>query len=155
MSEPERTRLSGWEPGDTAAAWWQRGRDPIGRHTLTAAVLGVLVAALIGALLDPLSLDTADDLAAAEERTWQAAYDRVYDGAFEDGRPEGRTDWIAEQLTAGGEGADSAWADAFRAGWSEGWQEAITAMRAAAEAAGLPDGYTEFRVLEALPATPP
>ena len=153
MSGRERTQLSGWDREEDARAWWQRGRDPIGRHTLLAAVLGVLAAALIGALLDPLSLSTADDLAAAEQRSWQAAYDRVYDAAFNDGIPEGRADWIAAQLT--GDAADSVWADAFRTGWSEGWTEAIAAMRAAAADAGLPAGHTEFRVLDALPPTPP
>ena len=153
MSGRERTQLSGWDREEDARAWWQRGRDPIGRHTLLAAVLGVLAAALIGALLDPLSLSTADDLAAAEQRSWQAAYDRVYDAAFNDGIPEGRADWIAAQLV--GDAADSVWAESFRTGWSEGWTEAIAAMRAAAADAGLPAGHTEFRVLDALPPTPP
>lgn len=153
MSERERTQLSGWDREEDARVWWQRGRDPIGRHTLLAAVLGVLAAALIGALLDPLSLSTADDLAAAEQRSWQTAYDRVYDAAFNDGIPEGRADWIADQLII--EAANSVWAESFLAGWGEGWTEAISAMRAAAEDAGLPAGHTEFRVLDALPPTPP
>lgn len=155
MSQPERTRLSGWERDDAPGAWWRRGRDPIGRHTLIAAVLGVLAAALIGAFLDPFSLNTADDRANAEERSWQAAYDRVYDDAFAGGVPEGRADWIADQLVDRAAAANSEWADAFRAGWRDGWQSAIAAMRAAAEQAGLPSTYTEFRVLDRLPPRPP
>lgn len=153
MTGPERTQLSGWDREEDARPWWQRGRDPIGRHTLIAAVLGVLAAALIGALLDPLSLSTADDLAAAEQRSWQTAYDRVYDDAFNDGIPEGRADWIATQLVD--DTSDSPWAESFRAGWSEGWTDAIAALRAAAQDAGLPPGHTEYRVLDALPPTPP
>ena len=151
----EPRQLAGWGESGDRASWWRRPRDPIGLHTLAAAALAVLAAALIGALLDPLSLDTADDIAAAERQAWQAAYERVYDAAFDAAAPEGRIDELARALSARPDNSESAWAAALLDGWARGWREAIAAMRAAAEAAGLPAGYTEFRVLDQLPPLPP
>ena len=73
MTERRRP-LEGWGEGDRERVWWKRGYDPIGRHTMVAVILGVVMAALIGATLDPLNLRTTDDLKRAELAAYEAAY---------------------------------------------------------------------------------
>ena len=144
-----RTGLESWGTDEVESSWWRRGRDPIGRHTMVAAVLGVLLAALIGATLDPLNLRTADDLRRAELAAYKEAYASVDAEGYADGLPYGEDEALGRRIVAEDVG-DTAYAEQFRLGWQAGWNEAIEAMRASAEAEGLPAGYTEFRVLDAM-----
>lgn len=146
----QRQRLGGWGTEDRERSWWRRGRDPIGRHTMVAAVLGVLFAALVGATLDPFNLRTSDDLRRAELAAYEAAYAAVESQGYADGLPYGEVQHLGERIVTAGEGGDAAYAQRFRAGWTQGWNDALEAMRQAALAQGLPDGYTEYRVLDSL-----
>ena len=141
--------IRGWGRG-SAGGGWRGSRDPIGRHTVIAAVLGLAAAALIGATLDPFNFQTADD----QRRAEQAAYDIAFADALPrgeaDGIPHGRTEWIGNRLQARNAAAGP-WADAFRQGWTDGWNDALAALRQAALDADLPPGYTEFDVLANIP----
>lgn len=149
MSE-RRTRLEGWGAEDQERSWWRRGYDPIGRHTMVATVLGVLLAAVIGATLDPLNLRTADDLKRAELAAYEVAYLAIEAEGYEDGLPYGEVQHLGERIVIDGEGIDTIYGEQFGLGWSQGWNDALRAMRTAAEAEGLPANYTEFRVLDEL-----
>ena len=146
MSE-QRRRLEGWGSEDRERSWWRRGYDPIGRHTMVATVLGVLVAALIGATLDPFNLRTADDLERAEMRAYELAYAEVEADGYTDGLPYGEVQHLGERIVVDGEGADRSYGQQFSIGWRQGWNDALDRMRQVAEAEGLPESYTEFRVL--------
>ncbi len=145
-----RTKLATWGSEEREGSWWRRGTDPIGRHTMVAAVLGVLMAALIGATLDPFNLRTADDLRRAEQAAYDLAYAAVEASGYADGVPYGEVGQLAERIVRLGEGAETRYGAAFGQGWAEGWNEALEAMREAALSEGLPASYTEFRALEAL-----
>ncbi|MDE2966932.1 MAG: hypothetical protein OXS30_05540 [Chloroflexota bacterium] len=147
----ERRRLEGWGTDDRERSWWRRGRDPIGRHTMVASVLGVLLAALIGATLDPFNLRTADDLRRAEQAAYELSYIEVETDGYMDGLPYGEVQHLGERIVIRGEGENAPYAEQFRAGWTQGWNDALDAMRDAASAAELPEDYTEFRVLESMP----
>ena len=143
-----RGSLEGWGQGERERVWWKRGYDPIGRHTMVAVVLGVAMAALIGATLDPMNLRTSDDLKRAELAAYEAAYVAVEAEGYADGVPYGEVQRMGQEIVEQGAGAGSAYAQQFAAGWNQGWNDALVAMRAAAEELGLPANYTEFRVLE-------
>ena len=146
-----RHRLEGWGTEDRERSWWRRGYDPIGRHTMVATVLGVLIAALIGATADPFNLRTADDLRRAEATAYEIAFSGVQEEGYAAGVPFGEVQQLGEQIVVRGEGEHSPYATQFRTGWTEGWNDALKAMREAAVREGLPEGYTEFRVLDSLP----
>ena len=150
MTERRRA-LRDWSPttgrGDGD---WRRNRDPIGRHTMIAAVLGVIAAALIGLAADPFNFRTSDDLRRAEELEYRIAYAAIADEAYADGQPYGRLERLGLEIVNRGEGIDTLYGAAYAEGWTEGWNESAAAMREAAEAAGLPAGYTEFEVLDGL-----
>ena len=147
MSE-RRTKLEFWGTDEVERVWWKRGRDPIGRHTMIAAVLGVLLAALIGALFDPLNLQTADDLERAENAAWELAYAEIEASGYADGVPYGEVEHLGAEIVAARAGADSSYAQQFRVGWQAGWNDALDALRQSAEAEDIPPDYTEFRVLD-------
>ena len=46
-------------------------------------------------------------------------------------------------------GAESDWANGFRAGWSDGWNDALDAMRAASIDAGASEDSLELQTLNA------
>ena len=143
-----RGSLEGWGQGERERVWWKRGYDPIGRHTMVAVVLGVAMAALIGATLDPMNLRTSDDLKRAELAAYEEAYAAVEAEGYADGLPYGEVQHLGEEIVNEAASADSAYAQQFATGWIQGWNDALDAMRVAAEALGLPASYTEFRVLE-------
>ncbi len=151
MSE-RRTALQTWGTGERERSWWRRGYDPIGRHTMVAAVLGVALAALIGATLDPLNLRTADDLRRAEEAAFEVAFGEIEPEGYADGLPYGEVQQLGALIVGRGQGAETAYGQQFSDAWRAGWNEALAAMRAAAEAQELPSNYTEFRVLDATPS---
>ena len=143
-----RGSLEGWGQGERERVWWKRGYDPIGRHTMVAVVLGVAMAALIGATLDPMNLRTSDDLKRAELAAYEAAYAAVETEGYADGLPYGEVQRMGEEIVDDGTGVDSAYAQQFATGWNQGWNDALDAMEEAAKEVGLPSTFTEFRVLE-------
>ena len=147
MSE-QRHRLTGWGEGDTESVWWKRGRDPIGRHTMVAVIMGVVVAAIVGALFDPLNMQTADDIRRAEEAAHAEAYVAAEPLGYRDGVPYGEVEYLGAQIVGSDDGAESPYGASFSDGWREGWNDALDAMRASAMETGLPEGYTEYRVLD-------
>ena len=142
--------IRGWGRGAADSGGWRRSRDPIGRHTVIAALLGIVAAAVIGATIDPFNFQTADDQRRAERVAYEIAFAEARPLGESAGVPYGRVEWIGERLQAD-DAATGAWADAFRRGWDEGWNDALDAMHAAATEAGLPPGYTEFDVLAEIP----
>ncbi len=144
-----RTRLEGWNTEELERSWWKRGYDPIGRHTMVATVLGVLLAALIGATLDPLDLRSREDLRRAETAAYEESYAAIESSGYTAGVPYGEVEWMGAEIV-GGAGADSAYGEQFAVGWRAGWNEALRALRESAESAGLPADYTEFRILDEL-----
>ena len=143
-----RGSLEGWGQGERERVWWKRGYDPIGRHTMVAVVLGVAMAALIGATLDPMNLRTSDDLKRAELAAYEAAYAAVETEGYADGLPYGEVQRMGQEIVDDGTGVDSAYAQQFGTGWIQGWNDALEAMEEAAKEVGLPSTFTEFRVLE-------
>lgn len=138
--------IRGWGGGRRGGGGWRRSGDPIGLHTAIAAVLGVVVAALIGATLDPFNMQTSDDQQRAQEEAYGDAFAEALPVGEAAGIPHGRTEWIGNRLEAN-TALTGPWADAFRQGWTEGWNDALEALHRAAEQAGLPPDYTEFDVL--------
>jgi len=118
---------------------------------MVATVLGVLIAALIGATADPFNLRTADDLRRAEATAYEIAFSDIQEEGYAAGVPFGEVQHLGSQIVEQGAGASSGYGQQFRVGWTEGWNDALTVMREAAVAEGLPEGYTEFRVLDSLP----
>lgn len=150
-SDQQRRRvLEGWGSADEEQDWWRRGRDPIGRHTMFAALFAVLFAALIGALLDPLNLRTEDDLDREEAAAYEIRYQETEPSGYEAGRPFGDVQQMGAEIVGKGEGADTPYGQQFAAGWVDGWNEALAALEASAVEVGLPGDYTEFRVLGAM-----
>ena len=147
MTERRRP-LEGWGEGDRERVWWKRGYDPIGRHTMFAVILGVVMAALIGATLDPLNLRTTDDLKRAELAAYEAAYAAIEADGYADGVPYGEVQYLGKEIVDDGAGNESAYGQQFGVGWKQGWNDALDEMEEAAEALGLPSNYTEFRVLD-------
>ena len=147
MTERRRP-LEGWGEGDRERVWWKRGYDPIGRHTMVAVVLGIVMAALIGATLDPLNLRTTDDLKRAELAAYEAAYAAIEADGYADGVPYGEVQYLGEEIVDHGAGDESGYGQQFGVGWKQGWNDALDAMEESAEAVGLPSNYTEFRVLD-------
>ena len=117
---------------------------------MVATVLGVLLAALIGATLDPFNLRTSDDMRRAEEAAYAEAFAAVETQGYRAGLPYGEVEQLGARIVGDGEGAATPYGDQFSAGWIQGWNDALDAMREAAVEAGLPENYTEFRVLEAM-----
>ncbi len=115
---------------------------------MVATVLGVLIAALIGATLDPFNLRTADDLRRAELAAYELAYAAVEAEGYADGLPYGEVQHLGERIVVDEAGADSPYAEQFRIAWNQGWNDALDALHEAAIDEGLPADYTEFRVLE-------
>ena len=138
--------IRGWGGGSRGGRGWRRSSDPIGLHTAVAAVLGVVIAALIGATLDPFNMQTSDDQRRAEQAAYDEAFAEARPAGEAAGVPHGRTEWIGNRIDADA-ALTGEWADAFRQGWNEGWNDALAALRSAAEQAGLPPDYTEFDVL--------
>ncbi len=145
-----RTTLSTWGTEDREGSWWRRGRDPLGRHTMVAAVLGVLMAALIGATLDPFNLRTADDARRAEQAAYEAAFAAIESEGYEDGLPYGEVEHLGQRVVTEGMGADTSYGQQFSIGWTQGWNDALDTMSETAIGQGLPRDYTEFRILEAM-----
>ena len=143
-----RGPLEGWGEGQRERVWWKRGYDPIGRHTMVAVVLGIVMAALIGATLDPLNLRTADDLKRAELAAYEVAYAAIEADGYAEGIPYGEVQYLGREIVDDGAGNDSGYGQQFEVGWKQGWNDALDAMQESAEAQGLPTDYTEFRVLE-------
>ena len=143
-----RTSLETWGVEERERAWWRRGYDPIGRHTMVAAVFGVLMAALIGATLDPFNLRTADDLRRAEQAAYDVAFAAIETAGYADGVPYGEVEHLVERIVSLGEGAETPYGAQFRLGWERGWNDALEALREAALSEGLPATYTEFRILD-------
>ena len=96
---------------------------------------------------NPFNLRTADDLERAELRAYELAYAEVEADGYADGLPYGEVQHLGERIVVDGEGADTSYGQQFSIGWTQGWNDALDRMRQVAEAEGLPESYTEFRVL--------
>jgi len=134
--QPRRPRqhgLSNYRSRDPAAgAWWQRGADFTGINSILAFVVAVALVAVVGVVFDPLNVTTEFDLPEVE----LAAFDATYDVAYQEGRQRGfeigRQRHLVRLGLEHGDG-DADWVRGLRAGWADGWNDALDAMLQATE----------------------
>lgn len=130
-----------------AGAWWQRGADFTGIHSIVAFSVAIALVAIVGVAFDPLSITTEFDLPEVQ----QAAYDEVYDVAYEDGRQQGiertRRAMLA-QLGLEHLDRDAPWVRGVREGWMTGWNSALDELTEATRASAPDD--ERLRELEIL-----
>ncbi|MYB22971.1 MAG: hypothetical protein F4066_01035 [Chloroflexi bacterium] len=134
--QPRRTRrhgLSNYRSSDPAAgAWWQRGADFTGMHSILAFVVAIALVAVVGVAFDPLGVTTEFDLPDKE----MAAFNAAYEAAYEEGQRRGVELGRQRHLILLGlehKDGDAAWVRGIREGWTDGWNAALDAMLRATE----------------------
>ncbi len=144
--------LQGWGQTDPGSGTWRRNRDWIGRHTIAAAVLGAAFAALLGYAITEfapgLSATPRGDVRAVEQAAMRESFEASYEAALAEAIAAVRVAALADEVVYAERGGGAEWALGFRDGWAKGWNEALAAMRAASEAAGLPPNAPEFYILD-------
>ncbi len=115
--------------------------------TVIAIILGWLVIAVIGETVVSQERQIDEIRYEALESTFNAAIE----DAVRDAREEFITLEIARILSDQQVAAESDWANGFRAGWSDGWNDALDAMRAASIDAGATEDSLELQTLNAAP----
>ena len=132
MSRQPRPRrqhgLSNYRSSDPAAgAWWQRGADFTGMHSIVAFAVAIALVAVVGVAFDPLNVTTEFDLPEVE----LAAFDTAYEVAYEEGRRRGLEQGRQRnllRLALEHDDGDAAWVRGVRAGWADGWNEALDSL---------------------------
>ena len=136
-----------------------RPRDWLGRHTIAALIAGAACAAIIGwfLLAGAAELEANPPPAAArfENQVLHEAYDEAWDQALEAAIAEARVIEFADRVVRRGEGGDAPWAIGFREGWTNGWNDAIAAMRSASLNAGAVPASIELTTLNDTPPRQP
>lgn len=122
---PRQHRLRDFRSHDPAAgAWWQRGADFTGMHSILAFSVAIALVAIVGAAFDPLSITTEFDLPEVQ----QAAFDEAYEIAYQEGRERGVEQGRRETLVLLGlersEGL-APWVRGVHEGWMTGWNSAL------------------------------
>ena len=150
--KPSDNLLRNYRSVDTSGGvWWKRNRDPIGLHSVLAFTLAVVLVAVVGVTLDPLGVTTVYDLPEEERKAFDVAYVSARETGLATGMEQGRNQALVELAlaeTANG----SPWVEGVRAGWSDGWNQALSALTDASEASA-PDEELE-RELELLEGIP-
>ncbi len=145
---PRQHRLRDFRSHDPAAGvWWQRGADFTGPHSVIAFIVAVALVGVIGVAFDPLSITTEFDLPEVQ----QAAYDEVYDVAYEQGRQRGIEQGHRERLVQLGlehADRDAPWVRGVHEGWNAGWNSALDELAKATRASAPED--ERLRELELL-----
>ncbi|MYD15815.1 MAG: hypothetical protein F4W99_01540 [Chloroflexi bacterium] len=134
--QPRRPRqhgLSNYRSRDPAAgAWWQRGADFTGMHSILAFVAAIALVAVVGVVFDPLNVTTEFDLPDVELAAFGAGYEVAYEEGQRRGVEQGRQRHLV-LLGLEHEDGDAAWVRGVRSGWTDGWNEALDAMLQATE----------------------
>ena len=136
-----------------------RRRDWLGRHTLAALVAGAACAAILGWFLLTLVVQVYPHLrvtaAEIEAQATREAYDDSLDRAIDAATARARLIDFADRIVHRGQGADTPWAIGFREGWTNGWNDAIAAMRSASLNAGAAPDSIELTTLSDTPPRQP
>jgi hypothetical protein len=102
-------------------------------HSIFAFVLAIALVAVIGVTLDPLGVTTEFDLPDRELAAFDESYAAARQTALQTWTEQGRREALtAEALSATANA--SPWVQGVRAGWSEGWNDALDALKQASEA---------------------
>ena len=146
MSRRESTR--GFGAGVPDPGGWRRHLDPIAWHTILGLVVGFVISAVAGVTLNPYGLRGEDDVEQAFLDGYATGYAEVADQAFAIGEEDGYVRRLQWHLVTGPDPVlDNQFGDGFRQGRTDGWNDALVAMREAAEDVGLEEGAVEFAVL--------
>lgn len=146
MSRRESTR--GFGAGIPDPGGWRRHLDPIAWHTISGLIAGFTISAIVGVTLNPFGLRGEDDIEQAFRHGYANGYAEVADRAFEIGEEDGyvrRLQW--HMMTGPDLVADNPFGEGFRQGRTDGWNDALKAMRDAAVEVGLEESAVEFAVL--------
>jgi len=150
--KPSDNPLRNYRSVDTSGGvWWKRNRDPTGLHTVVAFSLALALVAVVGVTLDPLGVTTRFDLPEEERKAFDEAYVSARETGLARATEQGRQQALVELAlveTARG----SPWVEGVRTGWSDGWNQALSALTEASEASA-PDEELE-RELELLEGIP-
>ncbi len=147
-----RRPLSNYRSYDPAAgAWWQRGADFTGMHSILAFAVAIALVAVVGVVFDPLNVTTEFDLPEVE----LAAFDEEYDVAYEEGKQRGIEEGRSRTLVLLGlehADRDAPWVRGLREGWMTGWNSALDELADATRASAPED--ERRRELELLAGIP-
>lgn len=149
---PGQGPLSNYRSEDTSGrVWWKRNADPVGWHSIVAFALAIAFVAVVGVTLDPLGVTTEFDLPEREQVAFDQSYAAARQTAQETWTERGRREaLIAEALSSAAD--RSPWVQGARAGWSEGWNGALDALKEASEAhAPREELDRELSLLEGIP----
>lgn len=147
MSAPPSSGVRGWGRHGRHFSDWRRERSWLGRHTLLAALAGLALPIIVAALTGVFEATPPEAVRAPAEGDIYAQAPEVWDAAYEEVFPLEYAAVLTELVVERGQDGASEWARGVRDGWAEGWNQAVAAMRRAAEDAALPESYAEWRVL--------
>ncbi len=123
------------------------------RPSLTWFLIGAVTAIFVGWLVIAVIEDTLGpqerQIAKIRYEALESTYYATIEDAHRDAREAFTTLEIARILSDQQVGAESDWANGFRAGWSDGWNDALNAMRAASIDAGATEDSLELQTLNA------
>ena len=123
------------------------------RPNLTWFLIGAVTAIILGWLVITVIGETVVSQERQIDRIRYEALESTFYATIEDAdRDAGEeliTLEIAKILSDRQVGAESDWANGFRAGWSDGWNDALDAMRAASIDAGATEDSLELQTLNA------
>ena len=128
VTRDDQRRLAGWGATATEQRWLRRSYDPIGWPSLAGLLVGILLTAVVGAVFDPINIQTRSDVSRAVERGVEQGEEEVRQAGFDAGYADGLAIGIGESVEPAPPGA---FADAYREGLSDGWNAAIDAGRQA------------------------
>lgn len=131
---PGQGPLANYRSEDTSGrVWWKRNADPVGWHSIVAFALAIALVAVVGVTLDPLGVTTEFDLPEREQAAFDESYATARLAALETWTDRGRREALVAEAI-GAAATRSPWVRGVRAGWSDGWNGALDALKEASEA---------------------
>lgn len=123
--------------------------------SLTWLLIGAVTAAFVGwlgiFLADEFIATEAEQLRRVFGESALLAYEQAYEPAFALAYEDRVNRETAQYLEHEGMSVDSDWGREFQRGWTDGWNDALDAMRAASLEAGLRSDSRELQTLAAEP----
>ena len=150
--QPNRGPLKNYRSVDTSGGvWWKRVTDPVGAHSVLAFIVGVALVAVVGVTLDPLGVTTEFDLDQVKQEAAAESFAAARVEGLAMGAERSRRQTLFELALRDTDGG-SAWIQGVRAGWIEGWNQALTALTEASGTNAPADELArELGLLEAIP----